>query len=80
MAPQGLHEGAFVCSLEMCVPVTLLSFLHCLPLLRRLAAGPRRPRRETPFHAKVHLSPAPRFETHPGLAASSPGNSVYILF
>lgn len=41
---------------------------------------PGRPRRETPFHAKVHPSSAPRFETHPGLAAPSPGNSVYILF
>lgn len=80
MAPQGLHEGAFVCSLELCVPVTLPSLLHCLPLLRRRAAGPRRPRRETPFHAKFHPPPAPRFETHAGLAAPSPGNRVHILF
>ena len=80
MAPQGLHEGAFVCSPELCVPVTLPSLLHCPPLLRRLTAGPRKPRQETLFHAKVHPPPAPRFETHAGLAAPSPGNSVHILF
>lgn len=80
MAPQGFHEGASVCSLELCVPGTLLSLLHCLPLLRRLTAGPRKPRQETLFHAKVRPPPAPRFETHAGLAAPSPGNSVHILF
>ena len=49
MAPQGLHEGAFVCSLEMCVPVTLLSVLCCLPLLRSLAAGPEGQGEKHPF-------------------------------
>lgn len=80
--------GAFVCLVEMiCVPVTLPSLLHCLPLLRRLAAGQRRPVEEAPFHFKVHPS---RFrgaigwpsnyslkaEAHSGLA---PG-SVHLLF
>lgn len=71
----------------ICVPVTLLSLLHCLPLLRRLAAGQRRPVGEAPFEFEVCAAPAlrscgrvahlpTRVETRPDLAVSLPRNSV----
>lgn len=61
--------GAFVYLVEaICVPVTLPSLLHCLPLLRRLAAG-QRPMEETPFHYKVYIPPAQRYY---GLAEQLP--------
>lgn len=63
--------GAFVYLVEaICVPVTLPSLLHCLPLLRRLAAG-QRPMEETPFHYKVCLPPAQRYY---GLAEQLPAH------
>lgn len=50
-----------MCSVEtICVPVTLLSLLHCLPLLRRLAAGQSWPVEEAPFQLEVCAAPAQR--------------------
>lgn len=83
-----------MCSVEtICVPVTLLSLLHCLPLLRRLAAGQSWPVEEAPFQLEVCAAPAqrshrlgrqhacpPRVETRPDLAVSLPRNSVHLLF
>lgn len=52
----GWHRKAYR---RNCVPVTLPALLHCLPLLRRPASG-QRPMEETPFHWKIHPSPAQR--------------------
>lgn len=71
----------------ICVPVTLLSLLHCLSLPRRLAAGQRRPVEETPFHLEA-CAPGSAVlqrdracvEIRPDLATSPPRNNVQILF
>lgn len=74
--------GTPVCWVEMiCVPVTLLSLLRCLPLLRGLAVAGPRPRQETPFGGKVR-PPLASSEVRdpPGPGCSLPRNSVYVLF